>query len=45
MAILGTGRKTLEADVKALQKKFAGVAGIVKFSSPLAHLITAGAGG
>lgn len=43
VAILGTGRKTLEAKVKALQKQLPGVAGVVKFSSPLAHLITAGA--
>lgn len=43
MAILGTGKKTLEAKVKTLQKEFPGVAGVVKFSSPLAHLITAGA--
>ncbi|EIE21159.1 granule-bound starch synthase [Coccomyxa subellipsoidea C-169] len=43
VAILGTGRKTLEAQVKSLQKELPGVAGVVKFSSPLAHLITAGA--
>ncbi|CAL8469225.1 g8766 [Coccomyxa elongata] len=43
VAILGTGKKTLEAKVKTLQKEFPGVAGVVKFSSPLAHLITAGA--
>lgn len=28
--------------MKTLQKEFPGVAGVVKFSSPLAHLITAG---
>ena len=38
--MLGTGRKTLEAKVKALE--LPGVAGVVKFSTPLAHLITAG---
>ena len=43
VAVLGTGKKTLEAQVKTLQKDFPGVAGVVKFSSPLAHLITAGA--
>ena len=38
--MLGTGRKSLEAKVKALE--LPGVTGVVKFSTPLAHLITAG---
>jgi hypothetical protein len=42
VAILGTGRKALEAEVKALNKQLPGVVGVVKFSTPLAHLITAG---
>ena len=38
--MLGAGCKSLEAKVKALE--LPGVAGVVKFSTPLAHLITAG---
>jgi hypothetical protein len=40
VVVLGTGRRSLEAQVKALE--LPGVAGVVKFSTPLAHLITAG---
>lgn len=41
---LGTGKTSLEAQLKTLKHRFPGVAvGIVKFSTPLAHLITAGA--
>lgn len=44
IVILGTGKKALETQVKALGKTFPNMAaGIVKFSNPLAHLITAGA--
>ncbi len=43
IVILGTGKKALEASVKNLSKSFPGLAaGIVQFSNPLAHLITAG---
>jgi glycosyltransferase involved in cell wall biosynthesis len=43
VVILGTGKKALETQVKAINEKFAGsAAGVVKFSAPLAHLITAG---
>jgi granule-bound starch synthase len=42
--ILGTGKKKFEALVKAIDKQFPGVAaGVVKFSNPMAHYITAGA--
>ena len=42
--ILGTGKATLEKQVAALDKQFKGqVKGVVKFSAPLAHLMTAGA--
>eukprot|EP00195_Chlamydomonas_chlamydogama_P008203 CAMPEP_0202903866 /NCGR_PEP_ID=MMETSP1392-20130828/26767_1 /ASSEMBLY_ACC=CAM_ASM_000868 /TAXON_ID=225041 /ORGANISM="Chlamydomonas chlamydogama, Strain SAG 11-48b" /LENGTH=611 /DNA_ID=CAMNT_0049591215 /DNA_START=59 /DNA_END=1891 /DNA_ORIENTATION=+ len=44
VVILGTGKASLEKAVAALDKKFKGQAkGVVKFSAPLAHLITAGA--
>ena len=44
VVVLGTGKSSLEAEVKTLKHRFPGVAvGVVKFSSPLAHLITAGA--
>lgn len=44
VVILGTGKKALEAQVKALAQQFPGVAaGVVKFSNPMAHMITAGA--
>ncbi|KAI8475913.1 MAG: granule-bound starch synthase [Monoraphidium minutum] len=42
VALLGTGKAKLEAAVKAASK-LPGVKGVVKFSAPLAHLITAGA--
>ncbi|KIZ00339.1 hypothetical protein MNEG_7624 [Monoraphidium neglectum] len=42
VAILGTGKAKYEAKVKAASK-LPGVKGVVKFSAPLAHLITAGA--
>jgi len=44
VVILGTGKAKLEAAVKALDTTLPGVAkGVVKFSAPMAHLITAGA--
>jgi len=44
VVVLGTGKKTMETAVKALDKKFPGVAaGVCKFSTPMAHYITAGA--
>ena len=44
VVVLGTGKKKLEALVKTLDKEFPGVAaGVVKFSTPMAHYITAGA--
>ena len=43
VAVLGTGKKNLEAQVASLGDKFPGVAsGTVAFSAPLAALITAG---
>merc|ERR1712182_204381 len=42
--ILGTGKKAMETQLKALSSKFPGrVKGIAKFSTPLAHTINAGA--
>jgi granule-bound starch synthase len=44
VAILGTGKKAYEKLVADLSKAFPGkAAGVVKFSAPLAHQITAGA--
>merc|ERR1711966_539108 len=44
VVVLGTGKKKLEALVKTLDKEYPGVAaGVVKFSTPMAHYITAGA--
>jgi hypothetical protein len=44
VAILGTGKKQYEKLVADLAKAFPGkAAGVVKFSAPLAHQITAGA--
>eukprot|EP00951_Prasinocladus_malaysianus_P023372 scaffold198604_cov41-Prasinocladus_malaysianus.AAC.1 len=44
VVILGTGKKKLEAQVKAISKSFPdSAAGVVKFSTPMAHYITAGA--
>jgi granule-bound starch synthase len=43
VVVLGTGKKTFEKMVKELDKKFPGAKGVVKFSAPLAHMITAGA--
>lgn len=44
VVVLGTGKKALEAQVLNLSNRFPGVAvGVVQFSNPLAHLITAGA--
>ena len=43
VVILGTGKKALEKEVHALDKSYPDtIKGVVKFSSPLAHLITAG---
>lgn len=42
--VLGTGKEALEADVRNLANAFPGkAAGVVEFSNPMAHLITAGA--
>lgn len=44
VVILGTGKASLEKQVAALDKTFKGqYKGVVKFSAPLAHIITAGA--
>lgn len=43
IVILGTGKKSFEKMVEQLDKKFPGAKGVVKFSAPLAHMITAGA--
>lgn len=44
VVILGTGKKALESQVKALSKQYPGLAaGVVEFSNPMAHNITAGA--
>jgi len=43
VVILGTGKKKLEKAVEQLEKSVPGAAGVVKFSQPVAHLITAGA--
>lgn len=42
VVVLGTGKKEFEAAVKQLDKSCPGAKGIVKFSAPLAHMITAG---
>ena len=44
VVILGTGKKVMEKQLKEVDAKFPGkVKGIAKFSTPLAHSITAGA--
>ena len=43
VVILGTGKAALEKEVEGLDKKFPNCKGIAKFSTPLAHMITAGA--
>lgn len=44
IVVLGTGKAKMEKQVRALDTEFPGVAkGIVKFSAPMAHYITAGA--
>ncbi len=44
MVILGTGKAKFEKQVQELDRQFKGrYKGVVKFSAPLAHLITAGA--
>jgi len=43
VVVLGTGKKKLEKLVEKLDTACPGAAGVVKFSSPLAHFITAGA--
>lgn len=44
VVILGTGKKTLEAAVKKLSDKYPSkCAGVVKFSTPTAHMICGGA--
>lgn len=42
VVILGTGKKAFEKKVEALDKQFESCKGVVKFSAPLAHMITAG---
>jgi len=43
VVVLGTGKKAFEAAVRKLDAACPGAKGVVKFSAPLAHLITAGA--
>jgi len=43
VVVLGTGKKVFEAAVKQLEDLAPGCKGVVKFSAPHAHLITAGA--
>jgi granule-bound starch synthase len=44
LIVLGTGKKYLERQLEELDTKFPGKAvGVVKFNTPLAHMITAGA--
>ncbi|PNH11442.1 Granule-bound starch synthase 1, chloroplastic/amyloplastic [Tetrabaena socialis] len=44
VAILGTGKASFEKMVNAIETKYKGKAkGVVKFSAPLAHMLTAGA--
>lgn len=44
VVVLGTGKASLEKQVAALDKAYKGqYKGVVKFSAPLAHIITAGA--
>eukprot|EP00218_Dolichomastix_sp_CCMP3274_P007546 CAMPEP_0170132498 /NCGR_PEP_ID=MMETSP0033_2-20121228/401_1 /TAXON_ID=195969 /ORGANISM="Dolichomastix tenuilepis, Strain CCMP3274" /LENGTH=571 /DNA_ID=CAMNT_0010367877 /DNA_START=21 /DNA_END=1736 /DNA_ORIENTATION=+ len=43
VVILGTGKKSMEKVVEQLETKFPNARGVAKFSSPLAHYITAGA--
>eukprot|EP01025_Chloroclados_australasicus_P048520 TRINITY_DN54_c8_g1_i3.p1 TRINITY_DN54_c8_g1~~TRINITY_DN54_c8_g1_i3.p1 ORF type:complete len:648 (+),score=104.64 TRINITY_DN54_c8_g1_i3:27-1970(+) len=44
VVVLGTGKKKYETVVKSIEKEYPSSAkGIVKFSAPLAHMITAGA--
>jgi len=44
VVVLGTGKASMEKQVAMLDKQFAGqYKGVVKFSAPLAHIITAGA--
>lgn len=43
VAILGTGKAKYEQMVKAMGTKNPKFKGVVKFSAPLAHMITAGA--
>ena len=43
VVILGTGKKALEKELEALDEAEPMCAGVIKFSAPLAHFITAGA--
>jgi len=43
VVVLGTGKKTMEKVVEQLEMKYPNARGVAKFSSPLAHYITAGA--
>ena len=43
VVILGTGKKALEKELESLDEAEPMCAGVIKFSAPLAHFITAGA--
>jgi len=43
VVILGTGKKSMEKDLEKLDGLSKNMAGVVKFSNPIAHYITAGA--
>lgn len=43
VVILGTGKKSMEKDLEKLDGMSKNMAGVVKFSNPIAHYITAGA--
>ena len=43
MVILGTGKKSMEKQLEKLDGLSESMAGVVKFSNPIAHFITAGA--
>lgn len=43
VVVLGTGKKKFETAIKALEEESPNAVGVAKFSSPLAHMINAGA--
>ncbi|KAK3284170.1 hypothetical protein CYMTET_8165 [Cymbomonas tetramitiformis] len=43
VVVLGTGKKKFETSIKALEEISPNAVGVAKFSSPLAHMINAGA--